>query len=157
MSEPALDEAKPEVVTLCGSTRFQTEFERVNREMTMQGKIVISLGVFGHLEMPDYNWDDSDLKQMLDTLHKRKIDIADRVHIINPDLYLGVSTRCEIRYAYAVGKRVTFEYLISCGESFVGMLMPVKGDDETTAKIEQWHTDWLERLADLEPAETARP
>lgn len=75
----------------------------------MQGKIVISLGVFGHTEMPDYNWDDSDLKQMLDTLHERKIDLCDRVHVINPDGYLGVSTRCEIRYAYSVAfKPVTF-------------------------------------------------
>ena len=41
--------------------------------------------------------------------------------------------------------------LISCGESFVGMLMPQRADEETAAKINGWHADWLLRIADRTP------
>ena len=36
------------VITLCGSTRFKEDFERVNKELTLRGNIVISVGCFGH-------------------------------------------------------------------------------------------------------------
>ena len=36
------------VITLCGSTRFKEDFERVNKELTLAGHIVISVGCFGH-------------------------------------------------------------------------------------------------------------
>ena len=36
------------VITLCGSTRFKDDFERVNKELTLMGNIVISVGAFGH-------------------------------------------------------------------------------------------------------------
>jgi hypothetical protein len=38
--------------------------------------------------------------------------------------------------------------LISCGESFVGLLMPLRADDDTVAEINGWHFDWLKRIAD---------
>ncbi len=36
------------VITLCGSTRFKDDFERINKELTLRGNIVISVGCFGH-------------------------------------------------------------------------------------------------------------
>lgn len=36
------------VITLCGSTRFKDEFLQVQKELTLQGNIVISVGLFGH-------------------------------------------------------------------------------------------------------------
>ena len=36
------------VITLCGSTRFKEDFERVNKELTLAGNIVLSVGCFGH-------------------------------------------------------------------------------------------------------------
>ena len=36
------------VITLCGSTRFKEEFLQVQKELTLQGNIVISVGLFGH-------------------------------------------------------------------------------------------------------------
>ena len=36
------------VVTLCGSTRFKEEFMNVQRDLTLKGNIVISVGFFGH-------------------------------------------------------------------------------------------------------------
>ena len=43
---------------------------------------------------------------MLDDIHKRKIDMADAIYVINKDGYIGDSTRSEIKYAIAHGKQV---------------------------------------------------
>lgn len=100
----------PEVITLCGSTRFKDEINRVNAELTMQGKLVISLGVFGHIDMPDHDWttNGNDDKRRLDELHRRKIDLADTVLIVNPGGYIGESTRAEINYAISHFKTVRY-------------------------------------------------
>lgn len=45
---------------------------------------------------------------MLDDMHKRKIDMADEVFIINVGGYIGSSTRSEIEYAQAYGKPVKY-------------------------------------------------
>jgi hypothetical protein len=109
----ALDEVfagRPKVVTLCGSTRFKDEINAANARLTMEGNLVISLGVFGHTDMPDHDWSTSgtEVKQMLDELHKRKIDLADEILVINVGGYIGESTRSEIRYAESVGVPVTY-------------------------------------------------
>ena len=36
------------VITLCGSTRFKEQFLEVQKRMTLEGNIVISVGLFGH-------------------------------------------------------------------------------------------------------------
>ena len=95
---------KYKVITLCGSTRFKEDFERVNRELTLAGYIVISVGAFGH--SGDVFTEEQ--KVMLDDIHKRKIDMADCIYVINRDGYVGESTRSEIRYAYLHNKTVAF-------------------------------------------------
>ena len=92
------------VITLCGSTRFKEDFERVNRELTLAGNIVISVGCFGH--SGDVFSDEQ--KIMLDDIHKRKIDMADAIYVINKDGYIGSSTRSEINYAIRTGKQVIY-------------------------------------------------
>jgi hypothetical protein len=101
---------RPEIVTLCGSTRFKDVINRVNAELTMEGKLVISLGVFGHVDLPDRDWTTggSDCKRMLDDLHKRKIELADRVMVVNPGSYIGESTRSDIEYAEKIGRPVDY-------------------------------------------------
>ena len=39
---------KYKVVTLCGSTRFKEQFMNAQKELTLKGYIVISVGLFGH-------------------------------------------------------------------------------------------------------------
>jgi len=92
------------VITLCGSTRFKEDFERVNRELTLAGNIVISVGCFGHAG--DVFTDEE--KVMLDDIHKRKIDMADYIYVINKDGYIGESTKSEIKYALEHHKGVMF-------------------------------------------------
>ena len=45
---------------------------------------------------------------MLDEMHKRKIDMADEIFVINVDGYIGSSTRSEIAYANEHGKPVNY-------------------------------------------------
>jgi hypothetical protein len=45
---------------------------------------------------------------MLDDMHKRKIDMADEIFVINVGGYIGSSTRSEIEYATATGKTVNY-------------------------------------------------
>ena len=47
-------------------------------------------------------------KTALDALHLRKIDLADRVLVVNPGGYIGESTSREIAYAHATGKPISF-------------------------------------------------
>ena len=92
------------VITLCGSTRFKEDFERVNRELTLAGNIVISVGCFGH--SGDVFTEEQ--KVMLDDIHKRKIDMADAIYVINKGGYIGSSTRSEIQYALRLGKQIIY-------------------------------------------------
>ncbi len=98
---------KYKVVTLCGSTRFKNEFIEQQKRLTLEGCIVISVGLFGH-SGDDEVWNEG-VKAMLDDMHKRKIDMADGIFVINVGGYIGSSTRSEIEYAAAHGK--TIEYL----------------------------------------------
>jgi len=95
----------PKIVCLCGSTRFGEAFRDAMREETLANKIVLSVGLLGHAEGLDM---DGPIKAMLDELHKRKIDLADEVLILNVGGYIGSSTRSELDYATAAGKPVRF-------------------------------------------------
>lgn len=39
---------KYKVITLCGSTRFRDAFMEAQKRLTLEGNIVISVGLFGH-------------------------------------------------------------------------------------------------------------
>ena len=82
------------VITLCGSVKFKDLFMEKQRELTLQGNIVISVGFFELSD--DKEVLKEDIKEMLDDIHKRKIDMADIVYIINPNGYIGSSTQSEI-------------------------------------------------------------
>jgi len=99
---------KYKVITLCGSTKFKDEFIKASRDLTIKGNIVISVGLFGHAD-GDYNTIiDEKSKEMLDDMHKRKIDMADEIFVINANGYIGESTRSEIEYALETGKIVRY-------------------------------------------------
>ena len=104
---------KYKVITLCGSTKFKEEFMKVQKELTLKGNIVISVGLFGHSGDQEVweNMDEGTLtktKEMIDDMHKRKIDMADEIFVINVNGYIGESTKSEIKYAKETGKLVNY-------------------------------------------------
>lgn len=94
------------VVTLCGSTRFRDAFLEAQKRLTLAGNIVISVGLFGHAGDEEV-WNEG-VKEMLDDMHKRKIDMADEIFVVNVGGYIGESTCSEIDYATASGKPVRY-------------------------------------------------
>ena len=97
---------KPQIVCLCGSGRFQKAFDDAEYRFTLEGKIVLTIGCNTHdiareTELTHH-------KDALDELHLRKIDLADEVHIINVDGYIGESTARELAYAQQSKKRITY-------------------------------------------------
>lgn len=108
----ALEESFPRIVCLCGSTRFWRIFQEAGLRETLAGKIVLSIGAasgtddqhFGNLPKEEYDR----VKEMLDQLHFKKIELADEVLILNLDGYVGPSTSRELAYARKLGKVVRF-------------------------------------------------
>lgn len=101
------------VITLCGSTRFKDEFMEVQKRLTLEWNIVINVGLFGHSGDNEVweNMDEGTLtktKDMLDDMHKRKIDMADEIYVINVGGYIGDSTKSEIEYAKATNKKIRY-------------------------------------------------
>ena len=101
------------IITLCGSTRFKDEFMETQKRLTLEGNIVISVGLFGHSGDNEV-WESMDegtltkTKEMLDDMHKRKIDMADEIFVINVDGYIGSSTKSEIAYAESKGLPIKY-------------------------------------------------
>jgi hypothetical protein len=92
---------RPEIVCICGSARFADELRAANRDLTLAGAIVVAPTEAGELIT-------SEQKAALDALHLHKIDLADRVLVVNPGGYIGESTSKEIAHARATGKPISF-------------------------------------------------
>lgn len=99
---------KYKVITLCGSTKFKDEFLQQQKRLTLEGNIVISVGLFGHADGEYKTVITDEVKEMLDDIHKRKIDMSDAIFVIDVDGYIGSSTRSEIEYAKATGKEIMY-------------------------------------------------
>lgn len=105
------ERSRPTIVCLCGSTRFLDAYKKASLEETMGGKIVLSIGCdmrtdkffVGMSEVAEET-----VKDQLDELHLRKIDLADEVLILNVNGYIGESTLREIDYAKKQGKRIRY-------------------------------------------------
>ncbi|MBD8591206.1 hypothetical protein IFT92_26060 [Peribacillus simplex] len=95
------------IITLCGSTKFKEEFEKINSLLTLEGNIVLSVGVFQHSNNIIIT---DEQKEKLDFLHKRKIDISDEIFVINVNGYIGSSTQSEVDYAIMKQKTVRYLY-----------------------------------------------
>ena len=94
------------VITLCGSTRFKEQFLEQQKRLTLEGNIVISVGLFGHSGDEEV-WKPG-TKEMLDKMHLQKIDMADEIFVINVGGYIGESTKREIAHAEQTGKPVRY-------------------------------------------------
>ena len=100
----------PQIVVICGSTRFMQEMADADRELTWAGHIVVKPGC--DMKQPHDLWADPAEaeagKQRLDALHRAKIRLAHRVLVVGD--YIGSSTRAEIAYARSLGKPVEFTH-----------------------------------------------
>lgn len=107
---------KPEVVCICGSTRFADQHAITRWELEREGRcICLMINYLPQWYTDERGWKGNDhlggasgFKEAQVELHKRKIDLADWVYVVNVGGYIGDSTRAEIEYAKAHGKRVVY-------------------------------------------------
>lgn len=94
----------PKIITLCGSMRNFSQILNAAANLTDQGFIVLA-----PFRIVPLSNQDNERKTMLDELHRRKIDMADKVIVVT-DLsgYFGESTRSEILYARRTGKHIDY-------------------------------------------------
>ena len=107
---------KPEVVCICGSTRFADQHAIARWELERDGShicLMINYLPAWYAEQEGWNGHDhfgeaAGTKEALDELHKRKIDLCDWVLVINQGGYIGDSTRSEIEYAETQSKPIQY-------------------------------------------------
>jgi hypothetical protein len=124
------------LTVLCGSTRFGDAFRKANLDLTLAGHIVLTIGC--DTKSDDVlGIEDPGLKDRLDALHLRKIDMADEVYVVNVGGYIGESTGREIAYATRLGLPV--HYLEAPALPVTPADRP--GDDDYPAEDEFPHRD----------------
>jgi hypothetical protein len=110
---------RPKIVCFCGSSRFIAEMAVLMWEWEKAGHIAIGLHLMpsGYGEARGFGKEYHHLGELegvaeqMDELHKRKIDLADEIFVVNVDGYIGKSTRSAIEYAIAHNKPV--KYLVA--------------------------------------------
>lgn len=93
------------LVTLIGSTKFMDEIREEAVRLTLAGFIVIAPHVVSSEQVIET---EASVKSMLVQMHLAKIDLAQRVHVVNPGGYIGEHTQFEIEYATHRGMPVTY-------------------------------------------------
>lgn len=103
---------KPKIICLCGSTRFTDQMLIKQWEFTKQGCIVVSWCALpeSYFNGPEktHIGDQEGVKELVDEVHKRKIDLCDEVFVLDVDGYIGESTQSEIEYAEKIGKPIRY-------------------------------------------------
>jgi hypothetical protein len=94
---------KYKVITLCGSTKFKDAFIKAQKDLSLAGNVVISVGLFGHSGDEEV-WTE-DKKAMLDDMHRQKIDMADEIYVINVGGYIGESTKKKLNMLIEMVKK----------------------------------------------------
>lgn len=106
---------KPKVICICGSTRFADQHAVMRWELEKLGHICLMINYLPSWYADAQGWHGNDhfgekagLKEHLDELHLRKIDMSDEVYVINVGGYIGESTRNEIEYAEKQNKPIIY-------------------------------------------------
>lgn len=115
---------KPKIITLCGSTRFADQHAVMRWELEKQGNICLMINYLPAWYADSQGWngnehfgEKSGLKEYLDELHLRKIDLSDEIFVVNVEGYIGESTAREIKYAEKLGLPVSYLEVLEEKES----------------------------------------
>ena len=98
---------KPKVVAIIGSSKFKDQQLGVAQRLTLHGNIVLVTGFWHHRDMVPIT---DEQKERIDRLTLAKIDLAEQVHVVNVNGYVGESTKRQIAYANETLKPVHYEY-----------------------------------------------
>jgi len=92
------------VVTICGSMRYSKEMMKISERLELEKGYAVIQCVY-NIDGKTYEGIDHEI---LDKIHRKKIDISDAIYVVNIDGYIGNSTKKEIEYALSKGKQVLY-------------------------------------------------
>ncbi len=129
--------SKPKIICMCGSTRFADLMAAISWEFEKMGNIVLRVNFVPEWYVQKSGWKENShgaeqegLKEVLDELHCRKIDLCDIVYVCNNKGYSGESTTNEINYAKKIGKPIMYMELSNKNEM-----------SEIASKLSRWWED----------------
>jgi hypothetical protein len=119
---------RPKVIVLCGSSRFVDIMavcawiiERDENAITMALHL-LPRWYFKKEVVKDHLAEHENVREQMDTLHLRKIDLADEIFVVNYEDYIGDSTTNEVRYAQKTGKNIRWFTHDEIGEKVKALL-----------------------------------
>ena len=93
-----------EIITLCGSLKFQKEMMIIAEKMALEGNCILT-PVYPIIENCERT--DEQLEKLKKT-HFKRIELSDAILVINKNNYIGDSTKLEIEYAKKLGKEIMY-------------------------------------------------
>ena len=93
-----------EIITLCGSLKFQKEMMIIAEKMALKGNCILT-PVYPIIENCERT--DEQLKKLKKT-HFKRIELSDAILVINKNNYIGDSTKLEVEYAKKLGKEIMY-------------------------------------------------
>lgn len=118
---------KPKIVTLCGSSRFVDVMavcawliERDEKAITMG--LHLLPGWYSAKPIPNHLAEHEGVANNMDSLHLRKIDIADEIFVVNYEDYIGNSTANEVTYAVENNKKIRWFSHDPIGEKVTNLI-----------------------------------
>ena len=93
-----------EIITLCGSLKFQKEMMIIAEKMALEGNCILTpvYPIIKNCERTD-----EQLKKLKKT-HFKRIELSDAILVINKNNYIGDSTKLEVEYAKKLGKEIMY-------------------------------------------------
>ena len=93
------------IVCLIGSLKFQSDFQSAARALSLKGCIVLAPHVYLNGNSVGIDLEEQEL---LHEMSLKRIDMADRVLVINPNNRIPESVRDQIEYAESLGKIISY-------------------------------------------------
>ena len=115
-----ITDEKPRIITLIGSSRFCGHMAIMAWEFEKGGCIALGLHLLPEEYckqkgmIPDEDGrihhigEQEGVEHQMDTLHFKKIEMADSIYVVNIEGYIGKSTAREIAYAEHLGKPISY-------------------------------------------------
>jgi len=106
---------KPKIICTIGSSRF-CDIEAVMKwEFEKQGFICVGMHLLPDWYIKEKGWtgnhhggEQEGVAHIMDELHLRKIEMADKVFVINHNGYIGERTSFELEYAKSLNKEIAY-------------------------------------------------
>ncbi len=94
------------IVAMIGSSRFKQEYHDEGKRLTLEGNLVIPLCLYRDTDYADACVPKN--KKLLREICNQKIRLCDKVFVVNPNGYIGTTTRETIGYAKSLNKTILY-------------------------------------------------